>query len=111
MSYLFTTTEQLQGFIRQTVEELLDERLQQPVAEKLKHPLDDYMDALETAKFLRLSLATVYTMTCKRQIPFCKQGKKLYFRRDEILKWMETNRPTEHAEVQDEASEYDQTNK
>ncbi|MCX6258006.1 MAG: helix-turn-helix domain-containing protein [Bacteroidia bacterium] len=103
MTYILKSTEDLQGFIRKTVEELLDERLQKPIAEKPKHPLDDYLDAREAAEYLRLSLATVYTMTCKRQIPFCKQGKKLYFRRNEIMKWMEIHRPAETAMIPDDS--------
>jgi excisionase family DNA binding protein len=111
MGYYLTSTEELQGIIRQTVEELLNARLPLQSAEKPKHPLDDYLNALEASEFLRLSIATVYTMTSRRQIPFYKKGKKLYFRQEDLVKWMETGRHKDQTEISKEAINHVQNNK
>jgi len=91
MKYILTSKKELQKIIRKEVEELLvNEMKKQPEAEP-KHPLDDYLNASEAAKFLRISITTLYGMSSKRQVAFKKQGKKLYFSREDLLKWLEQN--------------------
>ena len=111
MGYYLTSTEELQGIIRQTVEELLNEKLPKQAEEKPKHPLDGYLNAQETAEFLRLSITTIYTMTSRRQIPFFKKGKKLYFRHEDLVRWMETGRNKDQAQIKEQAMDYVQFNK
>ena len=111
MGYYLTSTEELQEIIRGTVEELLNARLPKQPEEKPKHPLDGFLNALEAAEFLRLSITTVYTMTSKRLIPFFKKGKKLYFRRDDLVKWMETGRCKDQQQIREEALQYVQNHK
>jgi excisionase family DNA binding protein len=109
MGYYLTSTEELQGLIRKTVEDLLNERLPKQSEQKPKHPLDDYMNAQEAAEFLRLSIATIYTMTSRRQIPFYKKGKKLYFRQEDLFKWMETGKHKDVNEIREQAIAYVQS--
>ena len=42
----------------------------------------------EAAVFLGLSTARVYHLTAAKEIPHYKKGKSVYFRRDELEKWM-----------------------
>ena len=111
MGYYLTSTEELQGIIRQTVEELLNAKLPKPIAEKPKHPLDGYLNAQEAAEFLRLSITTIYTMTSRRKLIFYKKGKKIYFKHDDLLKWMETGRHKDCDEISEEAANYVINNK
>lgn len=46
----------------------------------------------EVAQFLGLSIPTLYGYVQKREIPFCKKGKRLYFIRAEILHWIQLGR-------------------
>jgi excisionase family DNA binding protein len=39
-------------------------------------------------QYLDLKPATIYTMTHKKAIPFFKKGKKLYFKKSQIDKWL-----------------------
>jgi excisionase family DNA binding protein len=42
----------------------------------------------ETASFLNLAVQTVYGFTSNRNIPFIKKGKKLYFKKSDLLNWI-----------------------
>jgi excisionase family DNA binding protein len=48
------------------------------------------MDIQEAAAFLNLALPTLYAKTSKRIIPHYKQGKKLLFKRSELVAWIES---------------------
>lgn len=53
----------------------------------------DILNFNETALYLELSHSALYKLTSKKEIPhFCPNGKKLYFRRDEIDTWLQRNR-------------------
>lgn len=63
---------------------------------------DELMDVAQAAKLLKLSIATVYTKVCRNEIPVNKQGKRLYFYRTELLKWIKSGRIKTVAEIQNE---------
>ncbi len=47
----------------------------------------------EACKYLDVSPSHLYKLTSTKQVPhFCPQGKKLYFRRDELDTWLQRNR-------------------
>ncbi len=47
----------------------------------------------EACKYLDVSPSHLYKLTSTKQVPhFCPQGKKLYFRRDELDAWLQRNR-------------------
>lgn len=43
----------------------------------------------EAASFLGLARQTLYGLTSKRAIPFYKKNKRLYFKKEELLSWVE----------------------
>lgn len=49
----------------------------------------ELLSATEVAKLLDKSVSTVYAMTSEKRIPFHKRGNKLYFFKNEVLKWIE----------------------
>lgn len=50
----------------------------------------------ECCAFLDLSESFMYKLTSDKMIPFFKpNNKKLYFRKEDLLRWMQTNRSTE----------------
>ena len=60
----------------------------------------------EACKYLDVSHSHLYKLTSTKQVPhFCPQGKKLYFRRDELDTWLQRNRqsadddPTDAADL------------
>jgi excisionase family DNA binding protein len=52
----------------------------------------DFLNIVEAAEFLNLAQQTIYGLTSKREIPFFKRGKKLYFRESELVAWLEQGR-------------------
>ncbi len=61
----------------------------------------------EACKYLDVSPSHLYKLTSQKQIPhFCPQGKKLYFRRDEIDTWLQRNRQSAADEIDKMATDY-----
>ena len=55
---------------------------------KITKEKEDLMDIEEAARYLRLSIATIYSKVCKSELPASKKGKKLYFSRNELKDWV-----------------------
>lgn len=51
---------------------------------------DDIINIDEAAKFLGLERPTLYTKVSKRQIPFMKQSKRLYFSKKDLTEWIKS---------------------
>ncbi|WP_207430570.1 helix-turn-helix domain-containing protein [Sabulibacter ruber] len=60
----------------------------------------------EAAKFLSLAKQTLYGLVQRRAIPVCKQGKRLYFPKDELTEWIRAGRKKTRSEIQAEAAVY-----
>ena len=48
----------------------------------------DLMTADKTAELLGLKKSTLYAMTCRKEIPFTKRGKRLYFSRKDVSEFI-----------------------
>jgi len=61
----------------------------------------------EAAEYLQTSKAQLYKLTSERTIPFYKpNGKKIYFKRDELDEWIYGSRVSPHHEIDAQASDY-----
>ena len=65
----------------------------------LKHPVkndsvpqSDLMTVAEAADFLDLTIPTIYTKTSRGELPFMKRSKRLYFSREELVKYLKKGR-------------------
>lgn len=59
----------------------------------------------EACKYLDVSPSHLYKLTSTKQIPhFCPQGKKLYFKREELDNWLQRNRQSATEEIEQAAS-------
>ena len=77
---------ELRNLLKEVLLEVIQES-QQPHREA-----SNIMDIQEAAAFLNLALPTLYAKTSKRVIPHYKQGKKLLFKRAELIAWIESSR-------------------
>lgn len=69
----------------------------------LKKPVINFNDA---CKYLDVSPSHLYKLTSARQIPhFCPQGKKLYFKREELDEWLLRNRQSTSQEAEQQVEE------
>ncbi len=60
----------------------------------------------EACKYLDVSSSHLYKLTSTKQIPhFCPQGKKLYFKREELDTWLQRNRQSTAEEIEQTASD------
>jgi excisionase family DNA binding protein len=58
---------------------------------------DNLLSISEASKYTHLAKQTLYGLTSRREIPFIKKGKKLYFKRMELEAWiMEGRKLTKH---------------
>lgn len=90
--------------ISQAVEKALSRhQISQP--ESPQPSIPELMDIKATALYLQLSVPTIYSYVSNRSIPHCKVGKRLYFRRDELLEWIASHRRMTVDEIQAAALE------
>lgn len=63
---------------------------------------DELLNIEEASKLLNLSVSTIYSKVCKREIPFNKQGKNIYFYRYELMKWIKSGRVKTYLEIKND---------
>lgn len=67
---------------------------------------DELLSISQAAKFLNLSVPTLYSKVSRKEIPVNKQGKRLYFYKAELAEWIRAGRKKTAAELQQEATGY-----
>lgn len=68
--------------------------------------IEEFLTVEETAKFLNLSVPTIYSKVSKRELPALKQGKKLHFLKSELFEYLKRGRKKTNEEIAEEASAY-----
>lgn len=63
---------------------------------------EEVLNIQEVSKLLNLSVSTIYSKVCKREIPFNKQGKRIYFYRHELMKWIKSGRVKTYLEIKND---------
>ena len=79
-----------------SIEQLLREGQHQP------QDTDELLNISEAAKLLNLSVPTIYSKVCRKEIPVNKQGKRLYFYKSELVNWIKSGRKKTSAEIRQE---------
>lgn len=80
------------------IEKLLLEK-KQPQPES-----DEQMTVEQAARFLNLSVSTIYSKVCRSEIPVNKQGKRLYFYKSELAAWIREGRKKTREEIRKEVN-------
>jgi len=94
--------ERLQG-IEKMLTELTNKSY--PVYEK-ETTSDEIFKIEQVAKYLFLSVPTIYGYISKGLIPHYKVGKRLYFKKTEILDWIYKNKRLTNEEIQQQVESY-----
>ena len=71
------------------IEDTLKKVLQQSTlqtAENNSQP--ELLSISQASEYLNLAKQTLYGFTSKGEIPYLKKGKKLYFKKSELTKWI-----------------------
>ena len=91
----------LLDLIKKGVREALNE-----IQPERSAPADELLDLSAAAQFLMIAEQTLYTHTSQRKIGFLKKGKKLYFRRNDLEKWLESGRRKSVEEIASDAQSF-----
>lgn len=67
---------------------------------------DDFMNIEQVASFIGLSKATIYGLTHERSIPHFKTGKRLYFKKSDIVNWITSTKIRTKQELNERADNY-----
>jgi excisionase family DNA binding protein len=95
------TPPELELLIQNSLQKILNShqpQASQPEAEVLTVP--------EAAKFLRLSVQTVYTLISKGTLPVMKRSKRCYFSKSDLLEYLKQGRKNTLADSESSAVQY-----
>jgi excisionase family DNA binding protein len=67
---------------------------------------DELLTVQDTAKFLSLSVPTVYSLISKGELPVMKRSKRCYFSKVELINYLKQGRKKTLAETASEAETY-----
>ena len=76
-----------------------------------EQPSEQLLTVPQVAKFLNLTVPTIYSKVSKGQLPVMKQGKRLYFSNHELMNYLKEGRIKTQSELDDEANNYLQKSK
>ena len=66
------------------------------------HTEEELLSITEAAKFLNLSVATLYSKVSRNEIPVCKKGKRHYFLKSELMEWIKTGHIKSYEQIKKE---------
>jgi len=61
---------------------------------------DEIMTVQDAAKFLSLSVPTIYALMGKGELPFMKRSKRCYFSKVELFKYLNAGRKMTNSELE-----------
>ncbi len=67
------------------------------------HDNEKPLDIAGAAEFLGVTKSIIYKFTHKRTIPHFKRGKRIYFTKEELTKWLHSNRKLTVEEIEAQA--------
>ena len=92
------------------VRQIFRDELESFFAEKqssVKQIKTDEISGIELAiELTGLAKPTIYGLVSERKIPHSKQGKRLYFSRQELLEWIKDGKRKTQAEIKIEAANF-----
>jgi excisionase family DNA binding protein len=90
---IVTTEEELEYIIRKVLTGILSPIMTNGILGTLT-PEPEIMTITQASAFLSIAKQTLYHYTSTRAIPHFKRGKKLYFKKHELIEWL-----TEHKQL------------
>lgn len=89
-----------QNEFKQLMKSCLEEVLGESKTPNTDCTTNKLLTVSEAAEFMNLATQTLYGYTSKRLIPFVKRGKKLYFQKEELEKWLLEGKKLTKAEIE-----------
>lgn len=99
------SVDELEQIIKRTIQDVLKQEI-----DALNNK-NNLLNIQEAASLLNLAVATLYEKTSERTVPFYKHGKKIMFKKSELLAWVESRRVKTIREIKQEATTHQRKNK
>ncbi len=103
-----TTFEQLPAAVQLLAEKLesIEQLILSREEQRTEAAPDELMTVEQASAFLSLSVPTIYSKTSKRELPYMKRGKRLYFSREELTEYLKAGRKPTNAQLSADAENY-----
>jgi excisionase family DNA binding protein len=88
------------------IESLLLDIKHKPIDGPPRPDPEEFLTVQEAAKFLKLSVPTVYTMIHEKRIPVLKSHKRRYFLKTDLIEYLKQGREKSAFEISEEADRY-----
>lgn len=103
----FTTIEQLPQAVNQLLNKLKEiEGLLLLKSNEPHSKADELLTVQDTAKFLTLSVPTVYGLISRGAIPCMKRSKRVYFSKSELINYLQQGKKKTVSDFEAEADTY-----
>jgi len=86
---------ELEAIIQDNLNKALTKQNQFHLAEQ-----ERFLSLDEAAEYLQLAKQTLYGFTSQRSVPFIKRGKKLYFKKQDLERWLNQGRKLTASEIE-----------
>lgn len=99
----------LQGITAQELSKLIADEVKKHLpkpANTETEPKEKLLSVKETAEFLGLSTATIYSNVSRGTLPHMKRGNRLYFSSLELMEYIKDGRQKTNAEIEADADVY-----
>ncbi len=100
------TTEELQNIINKSVQQALKEHDDKKTKLEANENEKDLLNVKEAAKYLDLTVPTMYSKVSRGELPSMKKAKRLYFSKKELTGFLRDGRKRTVKELQAEADKY-----
>ena len=94
--------EEFKDFLKNAISEIM-----LGLSTQVKQNLPDILDIKQASEYLKLKVNTIYEKTSQKLIPHFKKGHKLFFVREELLKWVMAGKVNTFEELQTQAANYE----
>jgi excisionase family DNA binding protein len=89
-----------------SIETLLLDLNHKPIERIQEVDKNELLTVQDTAKFLTLSVATIYSLISKGEIPVMKRSKRCYFSKVDLINYLKQGRRKTNLEIEQEADNY-----
>lgn len=99
----------IESFITPIIQKAVNQAVKKAIQQNqvLSHkPKNEILDINGAVEITGNSKNTIYQLTSKKLIPHFKRGRKLYFKRSELLKWIEAGKQKTVDEMLSDTDDY-----
>lgn len=86
------TNENLQNALTPIIKKGVRDELESIMSEMKSQTSPEYLDIEEAAQFTKLKVNTIYQKVCKNTIPNIHVGRKVIFKKSDLINWIENQK-------------------